>query len=177
MNPRATQSTDAPAAGQKQAIDQLIAAFFRAFASQPGRKVDLAHLRELFIAQAIIIKNSAQGAEIYDLDTFIAPREKLLGGGLLVDFNEQELAERTEIFGAIAQRWSLYRKCGILSGQAFATLGMKTIQLVDTPSGWKISALAWDDERPGLSIPDTYATGLLTLARRVPGVPDIREPG
>ena len=25
-----------------------------------------------------------------------------------------------------------------------------------TPMGWKISAMAWDDQRPGLSIPEHY---------------------
>jgi hypothetical protein len=29
-------------------------------------------------------------------------------------------------------------------------------QFVKTTAGWKISAMAWDDERPGLSIPEHY---------------------
>lgn len=86
----------------------------------------------------------------------IESREKLLNEGLLVDFKEEELFERTEIFGNIAHRFSLYRKSGILSGGAFETKGMKTIQFIKTSNGWKISSLAWDDERDGLTIPDKY---------------------
>jgi len=26
-------------------------------------------------------------------------------------------------------------------------------QFIKTPEGWKMSAMAWDDERPGLSLP------------------------
>jgi len=55
-----------------------------------------------------------------------------------------------------AQRFILYRKTGCLSGQPFETKGMKTIQFIRTTSGWKMNALAWDDEREGLSIPAEY---------------------
>jgi hypothetical protein len=30
---------------------------------------------------------------------------------------------------------------------------MKSIQLINTEAGWKISAVAWDDEREGVFIP------------------------
>jgi len=29
---------------------------------------------------------------------------------------------------------------------------MKTIQFIRTSEGWRISAAAWDDERPGLTV-------------------------
>ena len=29
---------------------------------------------------------------------------------------------------------------------------MVTTQFINTPSGWKMTSMAWDDERPGLSI-------------------------
>jgi hypothetical protein len=34
---------------------------------------------------------------------------------------------------------------------------MKTIQFVRTADGWRISAAAWDDERDGLSLPDSLS--------------------
>ena len=33
---------------------------------------------------------------------------------------------------------------------------MISTQFILTREGWKMSAMAWDDERPGLSIPDHY---------------------
>jgi hypothetical protein len=36
----------------------------------------------------------------------------------------------------------------------FRARGMKTTQLVRTPGSWRISALAWDDERDGLQPPE-----------------------
>jgi hypothetical protein len=34
--------------------------------------------------------------------------------------------------------------------------GVISIQFIATPTGWKISAMAWDDERPGLTISERY---------------------
>ncbi len=40
------------------------------------------------------------------------------------------------------------------SGVPITGRGMKTLQLVRTAAGWKISGAAWDDEREGLSLDD-----------------------
>lgn len=139
-------------AEDKEAIDQLTAAFFKVFSAKPDGVVNLDQIYQLFIPQGLIIKNLGSTLEIYDLQQFIEPREKLLNDGSLVDFEEEEVSERTEIFGNIAQRFSLYRKSGILSGEGFETRGMKTLQFIRTPEGWRMSSLAWDDEREGLRV-------------------------
>ena len=42
-------------------------------------------------------------------------------------------------------------------GTPFTARGMKTLQLVRTSAGWRISAVAWDDERDGVAIdPDRW---------------------
>jgi len=142
----------------KRALNKLTATFLRAFSDEPGKKVDLSNLRKLFFAEGLIVKNCGH-VELYNLDTFIEPREKLLNDGTLVDFREEELFEKTEIFGNIAHRFSLYQKSGVLSGVAFETKGMKSLQFVKTKDGWKISSVAWDDEREGLRIPAKYRDG------------------
>ena len=140
----------------KVILDELVEAFFDLFSVVDGCKVDLSKVYQLFIPQGLIIKNVSGTPEIYNLQQFIEPREKMLNEGVLVDFREEELSERTEIFGNIAHRFSLYRKSGVMSGVPFETKGMKTIQFIKTPEGWKISSLAWDDERDGLTIPEKY---------------------
>jgi hypothetical protein len=62
------------------------------------------------------------------------------------------LAERTDIFGGIAQRFSLYEKSGVQLGRPFLTRGVKSLQFVRTAEGWKIAAVAWDDERENQEI-------------------------
>ena len=137
----------------KRTIDAVVRAFFAVFDNRHGRRPALEALHDLCVAQCVIVKATTDGPVLYDLAGFIAPREKLLCSGELVDFHEEEIWDRTDVFGGIGQRLSVYRKSGTLSGDAFVTKGMKSIQLVKTGSDWKISAVAWDDERAGLAIP------------------------
>jgi hypothetical protein len=76
----------------------------------------------------------------------------MLTDGSLTDFREWEVAGRTDLFGDIAQHFCSYAKAGTLHGVPFTGRGMKTLQFVRTPAGWRISAVAWDDERDGLTI-------------------------
>lgn len=138
----------------RAAIDAVIAAFFGAFSNKYG-PADLNRLRGLTIAQCIIVKASVP--EIYGLEDFIAPRAKLLNDGPLAEFEEVETSSSTDIFGNIAQRLSLYRKSGILSGNPFAATGVNQFLLVRMDTGWKIAAVTWDDEREGFVPPRSIA--------------------
>jgi hypothetical protein len=136
----------------QRAIDLLVSRFFAAFTNRHGR-ADVASARDLLIPEAVVVKNAGSEPEIYDVEAFLVPRETLLSNGSLVDFEEEETWSRTDIHGNVAQRLSLYRKAGVLSGQGFETKGVKTFQFIRTPAGWRIAAVAWDDEREGLILP------------------------
>jgi len=131
----------------KAAIDAIMREFFAAFASPVAGPVSLAPLRRMFLARAVIVRNAGARPEVMGVGDFIAPRETLLNDGSLLEFREIEEAESTQIFGNIAQRFSTYRKSGRLDGSPFSTRGRKTVQFVRDDGVWKISALAWDDER------------------------------
>jgi len=130
--------------------------FFRAVSFQQGERPDYDRLHDLFIEDGRLIKNSSECPEIATVDQFIAPRQKLVDSGELTFFHEAEAAEITEIFGNIAHRFSTYRKHGVMDGTPFEGKGMISTQFIRTPNGWKMSSMAWDDERPGLAIPDRY---------------------
>jgi len=130
----------------KSAIDELTRQFFTLFTNTNDTAPDLDRIYQLFIPEGMIIKNINSKTEVYDLQQFIAPRKKILTDGTLKEFSEEEVTEKTDIFGNIAQRFCSYKKSGILSGVKFEGKGMKTIQFVRTETGWKISSLAWDDE-------------------------------
>ncbi|MFO1407525.1 MAG: hypothetical protein U1F08_08345 [Steroidobacteraceae bacterium] len=137
----------------RQAIDALVRAFFAVFDNRGGRRPRLAELHELCLPECVITKSEPLGLTVTGLEAFVAPRAELLSGGRLVDFVEEEVSGRTDLFGGVAQRISLYRKSGVLDGVAFSARGVKTLQFVRTREGWRISAVAWEDERPGLPIP------------------------
>jgi hypothetical protein len=137
----------------KVEIDRLIKDFFSVFCNQGGARPCLERIHGMFIKEGLIIKNAGAVPEINNLQQFISPRERILTDGTLREFTEEEVSDRTDICGNIAQRISFYRKSGILSGQPFQGRGVKTSQLIRTAEGWKLSSLAWDDEREGFALP------------------------
>ena len=143
---------------EKRAIDTVVSQFFAAFNNVDNKEVDLSNLRALFVPGAVIVKICGSPPVVYSLDEFIAPRQKLLVDGELVNFSEAEMWGDTIIFGSIAQRFCSYRKSGVLCGGPFVANGMKSIQLVKTEDGWKISSVIWDDERDGVVVPSEYKT-------------------
>ncbi|WP_411880938.1 hypothetical protein [Polaromonas sp. YR568] len=137
----------------KHELDTLAAAFFEAVSFEPGGAPPYGNIHGLFIDTGLLIKNTASTPEISTVREFIAPRQALVDSGALTRFKEWELSEHTQVFGNIAHRYSAYGKAGTQNGKDFEARGVISTQFIKTPEGWKMSAMAWDDERPGLSLP------------------------
>ena len=138
----------AEVSGDEAEIDLVVGTFFAAFTTGPEVDARLEALRQLFLPQAVILRCLGLEPDVYDVDGFIAPRRALLTDGSLEEFREWEVSGRTEISGGIAQRFSSYAKAGVQDGRSFSARGTKTLQLVRTSAGWRISAVAWTDH-PG----------------------------
>jgi hypothetical protein len=138
----------------KRELDRLMDAFFRAVSFAQGERPHYDDIFGLFIEAGLLIKNSLATPEISGVRQFVEPRQATFSAGELTRFREVELSEITEIFGNVAQRFSAYAKSGITNGVPFAARGMIATQFIRTPAGWKMSAIAWDDERPGLALPE-----------------------
>jgi hypothetical protein len=132
-------------------MDELMTAFLAAVSFAAGERPSYGRIRELFIERGLLI---SQRGEVTDVEEFIAPRQATVDSGALTEFEETELTAVTEEFGNVAHRFSGYAKRGVLNGEAFATRGVISTQFVLTADGWRISAMAWDDEREGLTVPD-----------------------
>ncbi|MEU8263298.1 nuclear transport factor 2 family protein [Micromonospora sp. NPDC048999] len=139
-------------AADRAAIAGIVRTFFGAFTSGANSSARLDALRQVFLPEAVIIGTCGGEPAVYGVESFIAPRKALLSNGTLVGFHEWELSGHTEVFGDIAQHFCSYAKEGVRDGKPFTARGMKTLQLVRTSAGWRISAVAWDDERDNLVI-------------------------
>jgi hypothetical protein len=144
----------------KSELDRVIAEFFRAVSFEAGESPSYENIFSLFVEPGLLIKNSATTPEISTVRQFIEPRQAMVAAGELTRFSESELSETTEVFGNVAHRFSAYAKSGTLKGVPFEARGMISTQFILTPDGWKMSAMAWDDERPGLSLPDRHGPGI-----------------
>ncbi|WP_282759880.1 DUF4440 domain-containing protein [Actinoplanes sandaracinus] len=140
----------------RAALDALTRRFFAAVSFESGQRPAYPVLHELFVEGGRLIRNSGDQPEIATVEQFVEPRQRSVDSGELSAFEEAETAEITEIFGNVAHRFSTYTKSGVLGGDPFTGRGMISTQFIRTPHGWKISSMAWDDERPGLTIPDRY---------------------
>jgi hypothetical protein len=141
----------------KLELDRLCVEFFRAVSFEAGDSPAYENIHTLFIESGLLVKNTGSVPEISTISQFIEPRQTLVRSGELTRFREWELSETTEIFGNVAHRFSVYAKSGTMKGVPFEVRGMISTQFILTPAGWKMSAMAWDDERAGLSIENRFA--------------------
>jgi len=130
---------------QRKTELKLISRFFDLFTNKDGRVPNVKEIKSIFIPKGILISNTKDPAALYALDDFIRQREEMLTNGTLTNFCEREISHSTELFGNIAQRFSLYEKSGELNGEYFETKGMKTIQFIKVNGKWKMSSVAWCD--------------------------------
>jgi hypothetical protein len=126
--------------------------FLRAVSFEEGGEPAYGDLPALFIPTARLIRNGGASPEVSTVDEFVRTRQAAFAAGELTSFEETELSETTEMFGNIAHRFSPYAKRGVTDRGPINTRGAISIQFVRTPDGWRISSMAWDDERPGLEL-------------------------
>ena len=130
----------------KKDIDHIIHSFFSVFNNKVSPTPNWQLLYDSCIPETIIIKKSGKAETVYGLDGFIAPRKIILTDGTLTGFEEHETSEQTLITGNLAQRHTRYSKSGYLNGEYFSAEGTKLFQLIKTATGWKISAVLWEDD-------------------------------
>ncbi len=133
-------------------LKRLADEFFQAVSFETGMRPCYASIQALFIDSGLLIKNSGATPEVSDVRQFIKPRQASVDAGELTRFRETELSEVTQVFGNVAHRFSAYAKSGMLRAVPFEARGMISTQFILTPAGWKMSSMAWDDERPGLEL-------------------------
>jgi len=94
--------------GQDQReIDELTETLYSCISFRKGERPDLERLRGLFIEEGMLINNNDDPL-IFTIDQFVDAIDYQLLAGSLKSFSEREIAERTEIFGKIAHRFSTY---------------------------------------------------------------------
>jgi len=134
------------------AIADLMKRFLCTVSFEQGEQPNYANLANLFIPAARLIRNDGTSPELSTIDEFVRDRQAAFDAGELTAFDETELSARTEMFGNIAHRFSPYAKRGMTTRGPIDVRGVISTQFVRTPDGWRISSMAWDDERSGLSL-------------------------
>ena len=129
------------------AIGELLTTFLCAVSFGEGGKPSYGDLPDLFIPSARLIRNSGSVPDISTVEEFVRSRQDAVDAGELTSFDETELSETIEVFGNVAHRFSEYAKRGTTDCGPIDVRGAISTQFIRTPDGWRISSMAWDDER------------------------------
>ena len=71
-------------------------------------------------------------------------------------FFERSIANRVEEFGNLIHVWSTYESRHEENDSQPFTRGINSIQIVHSRGRFWIASVLWDDERPGLRLPEKY---------------------
>ncbi|WP_102794938.1 hypothetical protein [Bowmanella denitrificans] len=146
----------------KQEIQALLTELYQLISGPAGYQRNWQRQQQLFMPYAKMIRTTAdeQGhpqAMVMAIEDYPANVTQLLAGRA---FFEVEIHNIVETFGNIAHAFSSYEAWEDKEKTVFIKRGINSIQLFNTGSGWKIVNMLWDDERPGLSMPDKYKAAL-----------------
>ncbi len=137
-------------------IQSIVAALYDVISGPAGPR-DWDRMKSLMLPEArfMPVAHRPDGQDIYrviDADGYIQRAGPLF---LKEGFFETGIANKVEQFGNIAHVFSTYESRHEKGGQPFAK-GINSIQLVKLGDRWWVAAIMWDQERPGITIPEKY---------------------
>jgi hypothetical protein len=71
-------------------------------------------------------------------------------------FFERSISNRVEEFGNLVHVWSTYESRHAENDSQPFTRGVNSIQIVHAQGRFWVASILWDEERPGLTLPDKY---------------------
>ena len=104
---------EAASKSDETAIEALVGAFFSAFTSGPDAAARLDDLRRIMLPGATVVRTCGLPVEVYDVESFLAPRVALLTSGEISEFEEwpepgRVRSEERRVGKECRSRWSPY---------------------------------------------------------------------
>ena len=137
-------------------IDGIMTAAYDVISGPAGPR-NWDRLRTLFLSQATLVTVEAKPGAPAKL-LVASPEDYIRLSQPYFDkegFFENEIARRTEAYGAITHVWSTYASRHTKNGKPFER-GINSFQLVNDGDRWWVLSILWDSERPGNTIPGKY---------------------
>jgi len=137
-------------------VDSVVKALYRSLSFAENERPDLDSYRTICHPEARFVRITPEGPVEMDLDGFIVSFAGRIERGEIKSFHESEVSRKAETYGSLAQVFSTYQK-GVNTGDpAEFTRGINSIQLYFDGRAWRVISIVWQDERPGLLIPESY---------------------
>ncbi|MGH8175357.1 MAG: hypothetical protein ACREV5_03730 [Steroidobacter sp.] len=131
-------------------------ALYRVVSAPPGQR-DWSAVRHYYHPEARLVRtglnpDGSPFALVMTLDAYIENVEALLKE---VRFSEVELVHEAMVFGNVARLTSVYASTRQSSIETRQGRGVNFFTLIHEEGSWRIMSIVWDNERPGLSLPET----------------------
>ncbi|OKS85987.1 hypothetical protein [Mucilaginibacter polytrichastri] len=137
-------------------IDFLVTDFYQTLTFVAGDKPDLNALEALFHEEAILINNTFGRPLTFTPEEFAKGIQTKVADGSMEQFMQREVFSKTEVFGKIAQRVSVYEYSFTGHESGRIPRGISYIQCIQTENKWMISSMVWQDENENYLIPHEY---------------------
>jgi hypothetical protein len=143
-------------------IDGIVTAIYEVISGPAGER-DWDRERSLYLPGARLVPTrplpeGGAVAEVLDVEGFIASRTPMLAA---LGVWETEIARQVFVFGNLAHVLSSYelRRSSPAGGELPTVRGVNSIQLFNDGKRWWIAAVIWDNERPGVALPEQLLVG------------------
>jgi hypothetical protein len=152
-------------ASDVDSVDHLVAALYNVISGPAGQQRDWDRFRSLFLPDGRLgaIRADApatadQPARKSDI-VFRTPEGYVERDDPYFKahgFFERSIANRVEEFGNLVHVWSTYESRHAADDAKPFTRGVNSIQIVHAQGRYWLASVLWDDERPGLTLPEKY---------------------
>ena len=139
-----------------RAIDYITEDFYESLSFQDGELPDLETVKELFYDDGLLVNNSFGKPIKFTANSFILALESQIATGTLKQFMQRELYSKTEIFGKIAQRISVYEYSFADHEIENLPRGINYIQYILVDDNWRITSMVWNDENENHQVPEEF---------------------
>ncbi len=137
-------------------IDYLTKDFYKAISFVHSKPPDFTLVKILFYGSGILINNSFSTPITFTAESFIEAMESQVADGIMEQFMEREINSKTEVFGKVAHRISVYEYNFADHELKKLPRGINFIQFVQIEGNWRILSMAWFDENENHLIPEEY---------------------
>ena len=151
--------------GDVDTVDHIIASLYDVISGPPTKQRDWDRFRSLFLPDGRLAPIRPDVAATADKPARKADAA-ILTPDMYVErddpyfkregFFERGIANRVEEFGNLVHVWSTYESRHAKSDAKPFARGINSIQLVHVQGRYWIASIMWDDERPGLRLPEKY---------------------
>ncbi len=137
-------------------IDDLVRDYYRAITIRNEHPPELSAVQILFYGDGVLINGSFKQPIGFTASSFVTALESEIAEGNLSQYIIHEIHGKTEVYGKLARRVSIYEYNLGEETSGRLPRGVNYIQFVEFKGNWRILSMAWYDENEDYLIPMEY---------------------